>query len=434
MGIIGSVRYNAVKKILLPIVSSYLARGKKKKSSKAYVSPPLKSNERLKEIIASHYFLARYASGAVPVAWVTSGAPVELLRPFGIYTIYPENHSALCGAQKWGGRLCAIAEEHGFSQDLCSYAKIDLGVFLSGRTPVGRLPKPDLLFASNNICQTVLYWYKALAKEYSIPLLIFDTPYNYKELRDVDLGYLVDQIHDMIHALQRITKKDFDQEKFSEILMLSKETCELWGEILGCMKATPAPATIFDLFSHMLPVVSLRGLRVARDYYKGLLQELKERTGNGIGAVPGERIRLLWDNIAIWYKLRDLSILFQGHRANIVVATYTNAWAETIPHMDPANPIESLARAYTLVILNNNLGHRLRLIKGLAEEYQVHGIIMHSARSCKPYSVGQYEMARILSQDYHIPCLVLEADIADERHYSEEQSKTRIEAFLESLS
>ena len=38
--------------------------------------PPLASTHRLKEIMARHYLLSRYAEGAKPVAWVTSGAPV----------------------------------------------------------------------------------------------------------------------------------------------------------------------------------------------------------------------------------------------------------------------------------------------------------------------------------------------------------------------
>ncbi|MFN3535663.1 MAG: 2-hydroxyacyl-CoA dehydratase subunit D, partial [Desulfatiglandales bacterium] len=326
----------------------------------------------------SHYYLGRYAKGVLPVAWVTSGAPVELLRPFGFYTIYPENHSALCAAQKMGGGLCLVAEERGYSKDLCSYAKIDLGVFFSGRTPVGRLPKPDLLFASNNICGTVLYWYRVLSKEYSIPLIVFDTPFNYGPLRQEDLDYMLDQIEEIIEELQRISKREFRMERLIETMRLSKATCELWQEILNTMKETPAPATIFDIFSHMLPIVSLRGLRSAHSYYQILYGELFQRVRDKVSPLSEERIRLLWDNIAIWYKMRDLSELMMRHKANLVGATYTNAWAETIVHMDPTKPFESLAKAYSLVILNNNLYHRLELIRKLAAEFNVNG----PARRC----------------------------------------------------
>ena len=122
-------------------------RRKKKRRPKKKVpwqGSPIKCTGRLKDIMMRHYFLARYAGEAMPVAWVTSGAPVEILRPFGFYTIYPENHGAVCGARMEGKKLCEIAESIGFSQDLCSYAKIDLAHSFTGETPVGKLPKPDL--------------------------------------------------------------------------------------------------------------------------------------------------------------------------------------------------------------------------------------------------------------------------------------------------
>jgi bcr-type benzoyl-CoA reductase subunit B len=409
------------------------ARKKRRFGPNPLFGPPLKSAGRLKEIMTRHYFLSRYAEGAKPVAWVTSGAPVELLRPFGFYTVYPENHGALCGAKRMGPELCEAAEEQGYHQDLCSYARIDLGVFFSGKTPAGRLPKPDVLFASNNICQTVVYWYKVLAHRYGIPLILFDTPYNFEEITDNDIDYMVRQFHEMIPTLEQISKREFNQERFEENIRSAKEASLTWGAILATMKASPAPMTIFDAFVHLAPIVSLRGLPVALEYYRVLLGELKERVEQGIGALTRERKRLMWDNIAIWYKVRDFANLFAEQGMNFVTATYTNAWAETTAHLDDANPFEAMARTYSLVILNNNLNHRLNLMERLIKEYKVDGLVIHSARSCKPYSVGQYDLKRLLLERLSVPSVVIEADITDSRAYSEEQTLTRLNAFFESM-
>ncbi len=398
-----------------------------------HLGPPLKCARRLKEIMTRHYFLSRFAAGAKPVAWVTSGAPVEILRPFDFYTLYPENHGALCGAKRMGPELCLEAEEKGYHQDLCSYARIDLGVCFSGKTPVGRLPKPDLLFASNNICQTVVYWYKVLAHHWKIPLILFDTPYNFEEIRDMDTAYMVRQFEEMIPVLERISRTPFKEEKFRKAIRTAKETSLTWGQVLGTMKAHPAPMTVFDAFAHLAPVVSLRGLPVALEYYRLLLSELKDRAERGIGAVTSERKRLMWDNIAVWYKVRDFSNLFAEHGMNFVTATYTNAWAETTSYMDEGDPFGSMARTYGLVILNNNLKYRRRLMERLIEEFKVDGLVIHSARSCKPYSVGQYDLKRLLTERLGIPSVIIEADIADSRAYSEEQAMTRFEAFFETM-
>jgi benzoyl-CoA reductase/2-hydroxyglutaryl-CoA dehydratase subunit BcrC/BadD/HgdB len=118
---------------------------------------------------------------------------------------------------------------------------------------------------------------------------------------------------------------------------------------------------------------------------------------------------------------------------NFVTATYTNAWAETNLFLDSDRPFDSMARAYSLVILNDNLNHRLHLMERLIKEYQVDGLVIHSARSCKPYSVGQYDLKRLLMDRLGVPSVVIEGDITDSRAYSEEQARTRLDAFFETM-
>jgi bcr-type benzoyl-CoA reductase subunit B len=428
-------RYRFVKDVGAPLLMRLTRKSRRRGARKPnpHFGPSLKNSRRLKEIMTRHYFLSRYAQGAKPVAWVTSGAPVELLRAFDFYTFYPENHGALCGAQKVGPELCSIAEEYGYHRDLCSYARIDLGACFSGMTPVGKLPKPDLLFASNNICQTVIYWYKVLAYHWNIPLIIFDTPYNFEKITEGETSYMVSQFKEMIPILEEISGKEFDYERFLRIIRIAREASITWGKVLDTMKARPAPMTIFDAFGHLAPIVSLRGLPVALRYYRSLLRELEDRVEEGVGAIANERKRLMWDNIAIWYKVRDLSDIFAKHGMNFVTATYTNAWAETVPHLDTDYPFESMAKAYSLVILNNNLNQRLELMERLIKEYQVDGLVIHSARSCKPYSVGQYDLKRLLMKRLGVPSVIIEADITDSRVYSEEQTRTRLEAFFEAM-
>ena len=435
MGFFNHLKYSYMKDLGAPVLMRMdgLTKMRGRKKPNAYISPPLKCSGRLREIMARHYFLAQYASGVKPVAWVTSGAPVELLRAFDFYTVYPENHSALCGAQKMGPEFCREAEIRGYHQDLCSYARIDIGTMLSGKSIIGRLPKPDLLFISNNICQTVCYWFKILAHYWKIPLIIFDTPYNFKEISEMDVFYMIRQLEEMIPLLEQVSGRRFRHSRLMEAIRVARDTSLAWGKVLDTMKSSPAPISIFDAFIHLSPVVSLRGLPVALDYYERLLKELKERIARGVGAVREERHRLMWDNIAIWYQIRNLSNFFAEKGANFVAATYTNAWAETARYMDERRPFEALSKSYSLVILNNNLKYRLELMEQLIRAYHVDGLVIHSARSCKPYSVGQYDIKRILMERLKIPSVVIEADIADSRTYSEGQTLKGLEVFLDTL-
>jgi benzoyl-CoA reductase/2-hydroxyglutaryl-CoA dehydratase subunit BcrC/BadD/HgdB len=69
----------------------------------------------------------------------------------------------------------------------------------------------------------------------------------------------------------------------------------------------------------------------------------------------------------------------------------------------------------------------------MIDKYEVDGLVMHSNRSCKPYSLGQYDIQKIIQQKRGIPTLLIEADMVDERSFSESQIETRIDAFMEVL-
>jgi len=396
--------------------------------------PPLESTRKLKELMQLHYLQGRYADGAVPVAWVTSGFPVELLRPWGFHVVYPENHGALCASRRLTPELSDVAEAQGYSRDLCGYARGDIGSVLSGRTPVGRLPKPDLLACCTNICQTVLYWYRTLAEHFGVPLVVVDTPYVFGESAPHELAYVEAQLEEVCAAAARVTRRPLPRDALAEALTLGREASALWGRCLATGKHRPSPWTGFDGFVHMAPVVALRGTRACVSYYEHLLLELEDRIARGVGGIKEERHRLLWDNLPIWYRIRDLSTTFAEAGANFVCATYTNAWAESAALIDPAAPFASVARAYTYVILNRDLANRLRVMRELVRDYAVDGLVLHSDRSCKPYSIGQIDLKQKLSAELALPVVMLDADHADPRAYAEEQVGVRAAAFLESLA
>jgi benzoyl-CoA reductase/2-hydroxyglutaryl-CoA dehydratase subunit BcrC/BadD/HgdB len=71
------------------------------------------------------------------------------------------------------------------------------------------------------------------------------------------------------------------------------------------------------------------------------------------------------------------------------------------------------------------------IVSSMVKKYDVDGIVMHSNRSCKPYSLGQYDIQRMVQKKTGVPSIMLEADMVDERSFSESQIDTRIDAFME---
>jgi bcr-type benzoyl-CoA reductase subunit B len=396
------------------------------------LTPPLNVSARNKELIARHYLKGRYANLRHKVAWVTSGAPVELLKALDFYVLYPENHGALCGTARVVEEIASEAENAGYSRDICSYARTDIGSLLSGKTPVGKLPRPDLLLACTNICQTVLYWYRVLAHHFDVPLILIDTPFIYTEVTDHAVAFVQRQLEEAVPLAEKAAGKRLDERKLKEIGQLSKAASQLWMEILERNKHRPAPISVFDQFIQMAPVVEMRGDRATVDFYAAMLKEVDQRIAQGIGVVKNEMRRLLWDNLPVWYRLRYLAEFLGQHGVAIVASTYTNAWGELAELVDPERPFEAMARTYIYPILNRGAGDKLATMERMIGDYHLDGVILHSDRSCKPYSIGQIDQRDRLSKR-GVPALLLEADHSDPRSFSEEQVANRLAAFVEML-
>ena len=399
----------------------------------AHLSPPLGTSPRLKELISRHYLKGRYASGHRPVAWVTSGAPVEFLTALNYFVIYPENHGAVCGIRRTAERISGHAEAAGYSQDLCSYARTDIGSMLSGETPVGRLPPPDLLLCCTNICQTVLYWYQVLADHFGVPLVTIDTPFVYRQAGEHAIAFVEAQLHTAIEVAERVAGRDLTMPRLREVTRLSRQAIDLWSQVLARGRRKPTPITAVDEFIHMAPIVEMRGEASTVDYYRALLAELDGRVAAGTGALRHEKRRLVWDNLPVWHRLSWLSKRLAARGVALVASTYTNAWAELADMVNPDDPLRSAALAYTHPILNQGTGHKLDVMRQMVEDYSANGVILHSDRSCKPYSIGQIDQRERLGRIASVPAMLLDADHNDPRSFSEEQVATRLDAFLEMI-
>lgn len=395
----------------------------------------IKADQNMREVMAAYYMEAktpREQRGKM-LAWITSGGPVEPLHAMDVIPVYPENYGAMIGAAKMGVPLCEKAEEMGYARELCSYARGDIASAVVEGGPIGGLPEPDFLVCCNNICGTVLKWYEIQARYYNVPLFILDTPIIHTEFNSHMRRYVESQIGEYITFLEEVCGRRMDYDRMQEVGRLSIRGQELWREILDTTLNKPAPMTCFDAFFHLAMIVTMRGTQTAVDHYEALLAEMKERVALGVGMVPREKYRLVWDNIPIWYRLRWLSEKFMERSACLVADTYTSGWTGSMPYPDGDDFLKSMGESYARIFLNNGTDIMAENIIKIARRYDADGVVFHSNRSCKPYSFGQYHMQRLVQEKLGIPTLVIEADMVDERSFSESQVEMRINAFMEML-
>ncbi len=394
-------------------------------------------NKKMRDVMGQYFAeLGRGPAEGKRTAWCTSVGPAELLRALGFNVYFPENHGAMLGASRMATDLIPAANARGFSPDICSYLTSDIGSYLQNASPLQKMklagpPKADVLVYNTNQCRDVKDWFQFYAREWNVPCLGVHTPRATDGVDDSLVDFVARQIADLVEPLEQVAGRKLDGDRLREVVDLSRQTTMLWKAVLEAAAAVPAPITFFDGTIQMGPAVVLRGLPVAIEYYKLLVAELQDRVRNGVAAVEGERLRIYWEGMPVWGKLSPLSNLFMELRASVVASTYCNSWI--FEDLDPADPFRSMARAYSSIFICRSETEKQEYIERMARLYQIQGILYHDSKTCPNNSNNRYGLPQRVQAKLGLPYLVINGDLNDLRMYSEEQTRTNIEAFVEQL-
>ncbi len=402
------------------------------------------SGESLTRLIVQSYMEAfnLWKEGAF-VVWGAIVVPAEIFRGFdNVVYCCPESHAAMCAAKGAGPDLSQIAEALGYSLDLCSYPRIDIGCVSGGRklSPTSGLPKPNLLVSDNNNCSLLVKWFDVHHRNMNVPHFIIDVPFCYEPQAEKDLDYILTQFNDLISTVERLSGQTFDINKFYDASMQTARALFEWKRFLECAKHRPSGLTVFDSFVQMAPLFTSRGRTELVEHYKLLADETEERVNNGVFPVPNEKYRLLWDNIAPWHRLHKMDMHLRELDANIVAAPYTSCIGglegsfELFELALGKDPLWYMARTQNMSVCPYGLDLRFDAMSWAIEQIGIDGIIFASNRSCKVFSVMQMDLQKRISEKYKIPTVMIEIDHADPRKFSDESANMRLDALVENIA
>lgn len=396
------------------------------------------STGKMKGLMGKHFAeLTQGPEAGKKTAWCTSVGPAELLRALGFNVYFPENHGAMLGSTRMATDLISVANARGFSPDICSYLTSDVGSYLKGESPLQKMnlpgpPKADVLVFNTNQCRDVKDWFQFYAREWDVPCLGIHTPRSIGQLEGSIVDDVARQTEALVEPLEEVAGTKLDPERLREVVDLSRQCTVLWKAVLETAAHVPSPLSFFDGTIQMGPAVVLRGAQGAIDYYRLLLDELKQRAADGVAAVEGERFRVYWEGMPIWGKLRNLSTQFMELKTCVVASTYCNSWI--FEDLDPDDPFRSMARAYSGIFICRSEDYKQQYIEEMVARFKVDGVLYHDAKTCPNNSNNRYAMPQRIQQHSGKPFLVVNGDLNDLRLYSEEQTRTNIEAFVEQLA
>jgi benzoyl-CoA reductase/2-hydroxyglutaryl-CoA dehydratase subunit BcrC/BadD/HgdB len=409
-------------------------------TEKKTIRNKLKSTAAISKFMADYYYELNAAaeSGNPKIAWCTSVGPAEILRAMGYLVYFPETHSAMLGATRMATDLIPEANALGYSPDICSYLTADIGAFLKGVTPLAKIyegitgiPKPDVLVFNTNQCRDVQDWFSWYGEKFNAPVLGVYTHRNIGTVSNALVSSIAKQMQELAGSLEKISGKSLDLNNLKQVVALSRECSELWKKVLQTAASQPSPLTFFDATTLMGPAVVGRGTQKAVDVFKTLLSELEERIQNGEGAIDNEQFRIYWEGMPVWGRLRAHSELFAGLNANVLASTYCNSWI--FSRLDPEDPFNSMAEAYTELFIVRSDAAKEKYIRDMLDLFKIDGIIYHDAKTCPNNSNCRYGMPQRLEKQSGVPSLTIHGDLNDLRLLSDEQTKTNVEAFIEQL-
>jgi benzoyl-CoA reductase/2-hydroxyglutaryl-CoA dehydratase subunit BcrC/BadD/HgdB len=378
-----------------------------------------------------------------PVVWSCSLVEKDLFYAMGLHPFYPEQFASLCAvrrktrdSEKEAVRFARMAEQAGYSADLCGYERVATGYILGGDlsdAPLDGMALPDLLVTTSTGCDVRLKWFEDMARRLKVPLFTLDRPERVYEAimqppKSHEIRYYRSQIEDLLDLITEVTGTRYDPERLNECLDWSYKTNELRLEILELRKAVPSPMGCADGFATMYPGMYCSGTEKAYRFYRDLRDEVRARVDAGQGQIENEKFRLLWYGVPTWFNMGIFNYFENIGGVFAYETTYNpNPWPPRL-HNDPLTEM-----AVRTLAIGSSMNTSIRVILEQCREYSIAGGVLAYLLTCRHFYLPSLQLRLELERELGIPSVLIESDLVDERSFSEAQIKTRMDAFAEQI-
>jgi benzoyl-CoA reductase/2-hydroxyglutaryl-CoA dehydratase subunit BcrC/BadD/HgdB len=283
------------------------------------------------------------------------GPPREILRSFDICDIYPEAYAATCAIKQRTSPYMEYGEEEGFSQYICGYLRLAMGYARAmgrgestGNALFSGMPRPSMFLSSSRLCDPRTKVFESMRRYLDVPAFIFDhqlPPVEEmrcmnKEAAEHYIQHNLEGFKGLVRFLEEQTAKKLDLDRLSELVRNSIEAWHLIYDSFEMRKHSPCPMPWEDYMVAWRPFRDMAGEAQTVQFYRNMLEEMKERVMLGISVAREERYRLMWLGAPMWFDV-DLLNYFESLGAVVVVDSHYHV---TRPRqVDTSDPLRALA-------------------------------------------------------------------------------------------
>ncbi len=357
-----------------------------------------------------------------PSVWVSLFTPPEIFHAMKILPFSVEMASTAIAGLGFNLRFLQRAENNLYLRDTCSFCRCVIGMALEGL-----LPPPRALVSTSLLCEGTVCTFEQLSKLCGGDYFLLEVPY---ESNSSAVEYLAYQFQELVKFLEHHTGRKLSPRSLEEAIVLSNQARNCMLKVNDLRRTIPSPMSGIEALGYVVaPTLGLGTKRII-DIYRKLAEELERRIETGRPAVEREKIRLLWLHLKPYYSNQFIGYVEDNSFGSVIAFEEFNYiyWEE----MDPGEPYISLARKTLSHHANGSIERRVEAISKMVDDYSIDGVIHFSHWGCRQ-SCGGVRLIKDALAKKGIPFLVLDGDCLDSRNYSEAQTRTRFEGFLEIL-
>ena len=354
--------------------------------------------------------------------------PTEILYAMDIVPMHTEMTTWLTALfLKEQAELLAKGAELGLAPEICSPHR---GV--AGILALKQIPRPDAVLWSNLICDNTAKSGELMMELNQSPGFFVDNPF---QCSPGELDYLVSELEEMIHFLEKQSGKKMDWNKLSEGIEHTNKEIELYREISELRKAVPSPASIVSYLELLSADYMFPGQPQSLQYLMQFRDELKAMVQNGKGAVKQERFRLMTLFIPPLFLISDLGTLYEELGAVSVTEPMFFQWPKI--KLDPSKPLESVARKSFIIPERRSMygplsQESLQDIVDCAQQYKIDGAVYWAFMGCR-HTCATIKIVKEKLNEIDVPMLTIDCDLVDPTITSEEEVRGKLEQFCELL-
>ncbi len=350
----------------------------------------------------------------------------------GMYCVFSPQEIALA-ADAISVTLCGTTQEpieeaeKKLPRNLCPLIKSSYGFAITDKCPYFYFS--DVLLAETT-CDGKKKMYELMAE--LKPMHVMNLPQTAEG--ELALTMWENEMVRFKNFLERQLNVEITEEKLRNAIKLMNRERDAMKRLHKLNAHKPAPLTGMD----MMLAQWLKGFNVDKeagiDLIERLIDEVEERIEEGKFAFDEKAPRILLTGCPVGSGSEKVIRILEESGASVVALENCTGYKGLDIMVDEEkDPITALAEKYlktpcSCMTPNNS---RMDLIKRLAEEYEVDGVVDLTWQACHTYNIESYFVRNFVKDELNLPFLQVETDYSDS---DLGQIKVRVEAFLETIN